>query len=602
MLRVGVFFYQDQYYSIYEVDEPGFYRIDFLREGGKFQVDLDSIVYSQVHQRKIKYFGDAAIYTAYNNAVSMVNNVQMQRSVTEEWEDGAFVVHETCVNEKQQCMSETKTVNGSVTEYTYKVRDVLITMVVSQPVYGIKLLPMNFSDYEELTVGNDTVTAQYDNKPYYPLEVLTRRYNLSHIEQKDYLVVQSEETARIRLKHWIESPSKFKAVDTETTGTDVDMYGDDYLVGIILSEGTDTSTYFPIRHKQIWNIPDELFAEVMQGIKSQEGKLVGANIKFDRKVFLKEGYDIFFTWDTMQLSIVEHPFLERGVHTLKQRASEANGNFYLELEHIFINKSDIDFSVLPLDIVKYYACPDGTNTLEVLYMLLKKIPKYQWKLCQLESQLANVKADMEYYGIRVNVRKYEEQYNNCNYIIDKLLKAFRVLTHSDCNVNSGQELSDLIYNKMHCEVLARTKTGQPSVASIALNKLAKAKREEPADPVEDITDMFGNCIISGKTLSESKYPALVVLSKYKEYAKLQTAFYARFERTMRTGRVFFWVNQNGAASGRQSSPMHQLPPDMKSLIVSDSVDHDLWGAGFLSDRNPYDCLSRRRERSDRAMQ
>ncbi len=580
MLKTGIFAYQGKYYAVYEIDEPGFYRIDFIQEGGRFQTETKSVVYSQVHRKSIRYIGDDHLYTQYVNALTLIGNVQLKRDVTEEWVDGAFVVHEKGSNEKQQCFSETKTVNGVLKEWTYSVQGIIITMSVTQETYGVKLLPMNYSDYTELTVSADNVTSIEDGKPYYSLDVLCRRYNLSHIEKKDYLVVQSEEAARLRLKRWVESPSKFKAVDTETTGTDVDIYGDDKLVGIILAEDVNTSTYFPVRNALMWNVSKELLDEIMSAIKSQEGKLVGANIKFDRKVFLKEGYDIVFDWDTMQLSIVEHPFLERGTHTLKQRATEANGNFYLELEDIFINKSDIDFSVLPIDIVKYYACPDGTNTLEVLFMLLNKIPKYQWKLCQLESQLANVKADMEFYGIRVNVKRYEEQYNNCNYIIEKLLSAFRVLTRSDCNVNSSVELGDLIYNKMHCEVLARTKTGQPSVASMALNKLANEQRSEPADPVEDITDMFGHCIVSGKTLSKSKYPALVVLSKYKEYMKLQTAFYARFERTMRTGRVFFWVNQNGAASGRQSSPMHQLPPELKSVIVSDGIDYDLWGPDF----------------------
>ena len=73
---------------------------------------------------------------------------------------------------------------------------------------------------------------------------------------------------------------------------------------------------------------------------------------------------------------------------------------------------------------------------------------------------------------------------------------------------------------------------------------------------------------------------MLILSKYKEYIKLKTAFYARFERTMTTGRVFFWINQWGAATGRQSSPMHQLPPDLKDCILSDSDDKDFWGPDY----------------------
>ena len=580
MMRAGVFVTEKEVLLIYEIDEPGFYRIDFLREGGRFQTDPDAVIYSQVQKKILKYYGDRSVYTRYVDVLETVANAQMRRSSEEKWENGVYVSCEKLENTKMGYYSEIRSENGVPVETFHRVGDATVSLVVTHQVYGVKMEPVNFKDYKTLSVLSDTVTDTVIDKPYYDMDTLCRRYDLQHIESKDYVVVQSEEEALDRLKRWVDSPAKFKSCDTETTGLDVDIYGEDCLVGIILSEDVHTATYYPYRHKLFWNMSKELLDKVIIAIQSQSDKLVGANIKFDRKVFLKEGYDVVFQWDVTQLSIVEHPFLERGVHTLKQRATEANGKFFLGLEHIFINKSDIDFSILPIDIVKYYACPDGTNTLDVFFMLMNKIPKFQWKLAQLESKLANVKADMEFYGMRVNVRKYEVQYNNCNYIIDKLLKAFRTLTRSDCNINSNQELSDLIYNKMHCEVLSRTGKGVPSTATLALNKLANEKRETAVDPVSDIVDMFGKTVVKGSKLSESKYPALVILSKYREYVKLQTSFYARFERTMRTGRVFFWVNQNGAASGRQSSPMHQLPPELKAIMISDSAEHDMWGPDF----------------------
>lgn len=580
MLRIGVLAYNNKITAIYEIDEPGFYRIDFIKEGAKFQTEPDSVIYSQVQKKTTRVYGDSEIYKVYLDTITAISSANMSRDVKDGWEDGKFVCTEDCVNEKLGYKYLAVSVNGVVMEQTYTTPDVILKLNVTDHVYGVKMDPLNFSEYKLVSIDRNTVVSDSTDMKYYPLDTLKRRYDIEHIEDKDYVVVQSEEAARYRLKRWLESKSDFKSCDTETTGLDVDIYGEDELVGIILSEDVNTATYFPYRHKLFWNMPRELLNEVMEAIQSQEDKLVGANIKFDRKVFLKEGYDIVFKWDVTQLSIVHHPFLEKGVHTLKQRASEANGKFFLELEHIFVNKSDIDFSILPIDIVKYYACPDGTNTLEVLYMLLNKIPKYQWKLAQIESMLANVKADMEYYGMRVNVRKYEKQYRNCNYIMDSLLKAFRVLSRSDCNLNSTAELSDLIYNKMGCEVLSRTDKGMPSTNTLALHKLASEQRSDEVDPVDDITDMYGNVIISGEKLSKAKYPALVILSKYREYVKLQTSFYARFERTMRTGRVFFWVNQNGAASGRQSSPMHQLPPELKAIMLSDSVDHDMWGPDF----------------------
>lgn len=161
-----------------------------------------------------------------------------------------------------------------------------------------------------------------------------------------------------------------------------------------------------------------------------------------------------------------------------------------------------------------------------------------------------------------------------------LIKAFRTLTQEDGNINSPQVLLSLLYDKMKCKVLMRTKTGQPSTSSQAIKKLAKQKTSKPRNITEDMVDLYGNVIIEAKELANAKYPALVILAKYREYNKLKTAFYARFERTMNTGRVFFWVNQNGAATGRQSSPMHQLPPSLKEVILADADDRDFWGPDF----------------------
>ena len=395
------------------------------------------------------------------------------------------------------------------------------------------------------------------------------------------MVADTLEVARQRLKEWIDADEEVKGFDTETTGLDVSIYGEDKLVGIILGENERKATYFPFRHTSgLDNLPIEFLNEMMPAVIAQQSILVAHNKKFDRQVMLKEGFDILIKWDTLWGSMILNPVMGKGIHDEKSLIDEMEHKRYLELVDIFISKSDINFAILPKKLVELYACPDGYNVIKLWKDQRVKIPENQRKLWELENDLADVCADMEYYGIRVDVKKYEEQYKNCNYIIEQLLDAFRTLTHEDGNINSNDVLSNLIYNKMHCPVVKRTKTGAPSTSTAVVKMLGKKKAKEAHNITQDLVDLNGKTIISAKELSESAYPAMLILAKYKEYNKLKTAFYARFERTMSTGRVFFWINQWGAQTGRQSSPMHQLPPDLKDCILSDSDQKDFWGPDY----------------------
>ena len=46
MLRAGTFATPKETFYIYEVDEAGCYRLDFVKDGGNFMYDVDKIVYS----------------------------------------------------------------------------------------------------------------------------------------------------------------------------------------------------------------------------------------------------------------------------------------------------------------------------------------------------------------------------------------------------------------------------------------------------------------------------------------------------------------------------------------------------------------------------
>ena len=373
MLSSGTFITPTDTYTIYEIDEPGFYRIDFLRGNAAFQVDPDSVVYSHVHRRNTYTYGNKDLYLEYLRVQTTLESSKMKTQQKSEWVDGVFSVVIHGENAKHGYTSDIVMQNGNKVQSTLRGDGYAIHMFVSDPIYGIKLEPMNFGYYEQTTLSNDTISDVESGAIYHTMDYLRRRYDLSHLDDYDFEVVTDVRSARKRLWEYRKSKFPIKGFDTETTGLDVSMYGEDKVVGIILAENTEKSTYFPFRHTGDFNLPIEFMQEVADAVIEQQDHTVAHNKKFDRCAMLKEGFDIQVKWDSMQLSIILNPIIQKGAHALKTQIDQLLGKHFLELDEIFVNPKDINFAVLDVELIKYYACPDGTNAIRLLQHQLEQL-------------------------------------------------------------------------------------------------------------------------------------------------------------------------------------------------------------------------------------
>ena len=256
MLKGGVFTTPTSTYLVYEIDERGFYRIDFLKEDGVFNVNPEDVIYSQIKRKTVYEIGDSDVYNDFLKQKEILESAQYKDVRNASWEDGTYVVKIHSENTKFNFVKETVLKNGITWETNLLGNGYSISMFVLDAIYGIKTEPLNMSEYHSLTLSHDTVQTSTGSL-FYSLDVLKRRYDLSHIEEKNYVVATDIETARQRLKEFKENPYPFKGFDTETTGVDVDLYGDDHLVGVILGSDPNTATYFPFRHKGDFNLPIE---------------------------------------------------------------------------------------------------------------------------------------------------------------------------------------------------------------------------------------------------------------------------------------------------------------------------------------------------------
>lgn len=582
MLKQGLFIDgSGTEYTVYEQAVDGFNRLDFCEKNANFHTDVGSVKFSIVKQKDTFIYGDRNVYRSYNELLDSAHQMNVRSETSSGWQLGKYYTKIVRSQPSSNFLEETVQCNGKPDSHTVQFGPKVLSMWVVAEYSESKLMPLNYQDYERIALEATEVAG--GDAPYYSLPVLRARYDIAHLDSCDFVVADDLETARARLKRWLDADVELKGIDTETTGTDIDLYGEDKMVGIILSYKYGESTYYPFGHKKFDNLTEDFLQnELMPAIKREERRLVSHNKKFERKVFLHTGWSIHIKYDTMPLSFMVNPVIERGAHALKDLMFRATGKQFLELDNIFVSPKLIDFSVLPKEIVRLYACPDAASLLFLYPWLWKQLPSYSRKITEVEFDLADVKADQEYYGLRVDVEQFMKNLDNCDYTMNMLLKAFRTITGVDGNINSPEVLSNLIFGKMACPVLVRTKTGKPSTGAASIKKLASIKLEgERKHCVEgDLCDLNGKPVVKAKDLNNAKYPALVILEKYRVYNKLRTAFYSRFERTKKSGRVFFWVNQNGATSGRQSSPMHQLPPELKAIILSDSPEHDMWDPDY----------------------
>lgn len=472
------------------------------------------------------------------------------------------------------------------------------------------IAPLNLGSFEVMDAVAGRKVSQGDAE-YYSLDYLRTIYPIDHIEENDFVVCGSMEEADSRLKDFIQSEDKVKSIDLETTGVNIDMYGGDFITGIVLAQDERTSTYFPFRQDNLeFNLPLWYLKKILDAVNNQpeDVVIVAHNGKFEMCGVLKEkpcyllnaeevlryhtkeeieendigDYHLRIDADTYVMSVLENPKQRVGLHSLKGRTYSLEHKVYLELDNIFKNKNQVKFNVLPKDIIKVYACPDPANTIKLYNYLIKKIPATEKRVVEFENKLVEVKAINEFYGLRVDIPKLHKKKTNAEFSVKRLGDIFREIHHTVKNINSCDVRRDIFYNQLRCPVVVRTRTGQPSTSVVALDNIIASGtlRDYNKDvKVADILDMEGEVLVSGDALKSNRYPSLVILGVYAKQMKELSA-YNRLIRTSTRDRVQFYINQVGAESGRQTSDAHQYSDGMKELVLADSDQHYLWSADY----------------------
>ncbi len=336
------------------------------------------------------------------------------------------------------------------------------------------------------------------------------------------------------------------AVDTETTGLD-EMRAD--LVGICLSVEPGEACYIPLAHVEgegdllgsAARAPgqmdmDEALAMLKPVFEDPSIIKIGQNMKYDYKIFRRNGIDVAPIEDTMLLSYALHGGLHN--HGMDGLAERYVGHTPISIKSLLgSGKSAITFDKVPVDDAVKYAAEDADLTLRFWKMFRPKLhaEKVTTVYETLERPLVPVLAEMEMNGIKVDRDTLSRMSNNFAQKMAGLEAELHELAGGSFNVQSPAQVGEILFDKLGLEGGKKTKTGQWST---------------PADVLEDLASVHD-------------FPARVL--DYRQLQKLKSTYTDALQDHIHpeTGRVHTSYSIAGANTGRLAS----TDPNLQNIPV-----------------------------------
>lgn len=360
--------------------------------------------------------------------------------------------------------------------------------------------------------------------------------------------------------------------DLETTSLNK-MEAD--IVGICLAVEPPTGYYIPVGHlaaeAQTTSGQMGLFAaeaQLAEGQLPQETVLdairpamtnpdipkVAHNAKYDYIIFKRHGLDVTpITFDTMIAEWLTDPATK--FKGLKDLSFHRLGIEQTEISTLIgKGKKQISFAEVPIDQAAPYGAADADVTLRLVPPLQEEIEeKGLEKLLDLEMPLISVLSDMEMEGIGVDVdflRKMSEDLTNR---LNELEKEIYLIADEIFNINSTQQLSDVLFKNigLPTEGLKKTKSGYYSTA---------------ANVLEDLKKFDESGIINA-------------ILEYRELGKLKSTYVDALPEMVNEadGRIHTSFNQTGAITGRLASSN----PNLQNIPIRSEVGQQI-RRGFVA--------------------
>jgi len=342
----------------------------------------------------------------------------------------------------------------------------------------------------------------------------------------DVQIVDSAETLNALVKELNQAGTI--SFDTETTSTD-EMQAE--LVGISLAVREGQGYYIPVGHVNGKNLPvDDVIQALREPMTNPKIGKAAHNAKYDFIMLARYGIRVApLTFDTMIAEFVVDPG-SRNLG-LKNLAFARLGEEMTNIEELIgKGKNQISMAEVPIEAVAAYAAADAEVPLRLLPGLQKDLARVGGTklLDEIEMPLISVLADMEMEGILLDLEFFADLNEEFQERLENIQKQIFDVVGKAFNVNSTQQLSEVLFQRLGLEPPDRTK------------KTASGHYSTSAAVLEEL---------------RGKHEVVDLVLEYRELAKLKSTYVDALPGSAdpKTGRVHTSYGQTGAVTGRLSS-------------------------------------------------
>lgn len=255
-------------------------------------------------------------------------------------------------------------------------------------------------------------------------------------------------------------------------------------------------------------------------------KKCGQNVKYDLLVLARHGIRVAgVDFDTMVASYLLNPSSRQ--HNLDALSLEHFNHKKISTQSLIgRGKNQISMREVEVERVAEYACEDADYTLRLQHVFRPQLESSGLLdlFEKVELPLIEVLMEMERTGVALDLPYLERMSKELQAELDRLMAEIYDLAGEEFNLNSPQQLSEILFTRLKLPRFRRTKTGYSTDADV-LERLAPL------------------------------HPLPKKLLEYRELAKLKSTYVDALPKLVNpeTGRVHTSYNQTVAATGRLSS-------------------------------------------------
>lgn len=327
-----------------------------------------------------------------------------------------------------------------------------------------------------------------------------------------------------RLVEIIQQRGSF-CLDTETTSA-LPRWAD--LVGVSLCWEAGEAVYIPVRAPAGTPTLDE--SELLEALRpilsDPQLEIIGQNLKYDLVVLRGAGVEVRGQcFDTMVADYLLNP--GRNVHNMDDLALRFLNHKTIKItELIGSGRNQLRMDQVDLARISEYAAEDADVPFRLKPILHHKLETQELirLYSDVEMPLTRVLADMEFQGIAVDPEVLRSLNTELAENIGRLADEIQRLAGMPFNLDSTQQLAEILFERLKLPVIKRTKLGLST----------------DVDVLEELADL---------------HPLPARMVEYRQLAKLKNTYSeALLEQICpKTGRVHTSFMQDVARTGRLSS-------------------------------------------------